>query len=71
MKFEIVYLNLPEGVRGCVTDNLKNGYFSVVVDEKLTDAEQIEVIEHELSHIKSGDLSKQGQRVGKIERESH
>lgn len=53
-----VYLiDLPDGVRGCTVPGANND-FTIYIDKRLSDEQQLKTYQHELRHILEGDFEK-------------
>lgn len=52
----VVYMNLPYSVNGFTLYNAAEGFYTIVLNSRLSYQEQIKTYEHELRHIKNGDF---------------
>lgn len=64
MDYKIMYLNLPESVKGFVVPGLDD-FYTIVINIRHSAHVQQETIRHELAHIHNHDFEKYD--VGEIE----
>lgn len=65
-----VYLvDLPHGIRGFTRKN-EDGSYSIMINARLSSEMQIEVYDHEIRHIDSGDYDSV-KKVDKLEYDRH
>lgn len=53
----IIYQDLPCGIRGFVK-KLPDEFYAIVLNSRLTREQNIHSLQHELEHIKNGDLDR-------------
>lgn len=69
-KITVKHVVLPETVKGCVTV-LEDNHFLILINDSLSEEDQHEALEHELEHIRRGDLEDENKKVSDIENEVH
>ena len=55
--YRIVYQNLPEGIKGFVTEDA-SGFYTIVINLRHSAEVQEQTVRHELAHITRNDFQK-------------